>query len=109
MTDGFEAVAEAIDRVRQLLLDYGDEFTVPRLATLSDRLRNGDKTAIVSAVSEATGGMGSLNDRYLCRENDDKIEPHEVYAVNVRLTSFVKDVETTARAAAAANGIRLTR
>ena len=109
MIQGFEAVAEAVDRVRQLLLAYGDDFTVPRLATLSDQLRNGDKTAVVSAVSEATGGMGSLNDRYLHPDNGDKIGAHELDAVNKRLTGLVKNIEVAARAAAAASYIRLIR
>lgn len=109
MIQGFEAVAEAVDRVRQLLLDYGDEFTVSRLSTLSDQLRKGDKTAIVSAVSEATGGMGSLNDRYLHPDNGDKIAAHELHTVNKRLTALVKEIEVSARAAACSDGIRLLR
>jgi len=109
MIQGFEAVAEAVDQVRQLLVTYGDRFTVPRLSTLCDGLRNGDRTAIVSAVSEATGGMGSLNDRYLHPDNGDKIAASELNAVNKRLTDLVKNIEVTARAAAAANDIRLIR
>jgi hypothetical protein len=109
MSEGLETLAVAIDRVRQLLLGYGDELTVCRLSTLADRLRSGDTSAVVSAVSEATGGMGSLNDRYLCRENGDKIAAHEVVAANKRLANFVKDVEAAARAAAASNYIRLMR
>ncbi len=109
MTTDFEAVAEAVERVRQLLLDYGDEFTAPRLAALSDRIRSGDRTAIVSAVSEATGGMGSLHDRYLHAENGDKIAAHELHTVNNRLTNLVKEMEAAARAAAIANDIQLIR
>lgn len=109
MSVAFEPLAAAIDRVGDLLLNYGDEFTVPRLSALSDRLRDGDKSAVASAVAEATGGMGSLNDRCICRENGDKIAAYEVDAVNKRLTNLVKEVEVAARAAAASHGIRLAR
>jgi hypothetical protein len=104
-----EPVANAVEQVRRLLLDYGDTSTAPRLVQLEDRLRNGDKTALVTAVSESTGGMGSLNDRYLCRENGDKIASHEIISVNKRLSEMVKAIELAARSAAHERGIRLTR
>jgi hypothetical protein len=109
MNEGFGAVADALERVHRLLLHYGDESTTPRLPALAERLRRGDDAAIVSALSEATGGMGSLNDRYLCPENGDKIARHEVESANKRLTELVRDVEVEARAAAAERGIRLMR
>ena len=64
---------------------------------------------MVSAVSEATGSMGSLNDRYLCVENGDAIEAAEVGVVNARLSALVKEVEQQARAAAASHNIQLLR
>lgn len=69
----------------------------------------GDASAIVSAVSEATGGSGSLKDRYLCGENGDAIASHEVASVNARLRALVEEVEQLARAAASAHDIRLVR
>lgn len=55
--------AEALERVCELLQSYGDNFTLPRLLVLVERLRNGDRNAVISVISEATRGMGSLSDR----------------------------------------------
>jgi len=60
MSDKLEDLAAAIEDVLDLLLSYGDSATAPRLPSLVGRLRGGDQSAIISALSEATGGMGSL-------------------------------------------------
>ena len=103
------SLVDALAQTRSLLLKHGDKFTAQRLHELEASLSEGDTSAIGSAVSEATGGMGSLNDRYLCVENGDTIEPHEVAAVNARLQRLVKEVEQRGRVAAAAYDIRLMR
>jgi len=99
----------AIEDVLQLLLSHGDDATAPRLPALVDRLRHGDPSAIVYTLSEATGGMGSLNDRYLCPENGDRIAPSEVQAVNERLAKLVKSIEARARSAASEYGVKTVR
>lgn len=109
MSNGLEPLAEAIERAWRLLVDHGDSATAPRLPALIGRLRSGDKDAIVSALSEATGGMGSLNDRWLSPENGDRISIEEVVAVNDRLSNLVRDIELQARAVAAQCGIQLAR
>jgi len=76
---------------------------------LEARLASGDWTAVESAVSEATGGMGSLRDRGLSAAGGDAIAPDEEAAVNARLEVLVKEVERTAREAAAVLGVRLIR
>jgi hypothetical protein len=67
---------------------------------LGTALDRGDMAAVSSALSEATGSMGSLRDRFLCVENGDDIQPDEVEPVNARLELLVKEVERRARAAA---------
>ena len=109
MGKGFDAVAEAVAQARQLLVDYGDRVTATRLAALEEGLRRGDESALASVVSEATGGMGSLNDRWLCRENGDRIEQRETGTVNKRLTELVRNIETKARAVATERDIPLMR
>ncbi len=109
MEEELESVADAVGHVRQFLLDFGDKWTVPRLKQLEDRLHNGDETALVTAVSETTGSMGSLNDVYLYQRNGDDIAAHEVSTVNTRLREMVRDVEMKARSAAAKRGVRLIR
>ncbi len=99
----------SIAQVRGLLQQHGDKFVAQRLGALEDRLIRGDTTAITSAVSEATGGMGSLRDRYLCVENGDAIAPQEVAAVNGRLQTLLNEVEQRGRIAATAHDIQLFR
>ena len=103
------SLADALTRTRELLQQHGDTFTVQRLQALENRLTSGDMTAIDLTVLEATGGMGSLNDRYLCIENGDAIQPEEVAAVNARLRTYVDEVEQRARTVAAAHGVPLFR
>jgi chemotaxis regulatin CheY-phosphate phosphatase CheZ len=104
-----EALADAIAKVCQLLSQHGDKWVVERMSELEARLMAGDQSAVVSAVSESTGSMGSLRDRFLCPENGDQIEPSDVNAVNERLSGFVREVEARARDAAAQLGIALLR
>lgn len=109
MDSGFERLADAVERVRWFRFNYGDVGTTPRLVALADQLRAGDKSAIVGAISEATGGMCSLCDRYLCPENGDRLTGDEVETVNEELDKLVKNVEREARAAASEYGIALLR
>lgn len=104
-----DVLTDALAQTRKLLQQYGDIYTAQRLQGLEGRLKNGDTSAIVSAVSEATGGMGSLNDRQLCVDNGDAIQPHEIASANARLRALVNNVERKARQAAAAHNIRLIR
>jgi hypothetical protein len=109
MSNGLEPLAEAVERAQHLLADYGDSATAPGLSGLIERLRSGDDSAVVSALSEATGSMGSLNDRWLCPENGDRISSSDVVAVNDRLSKLVRDIEIQARSVAAERGIHLVR
>ncbi|MEO6338623.1 MAG: hypothetical protein ABIO39_01180 [Caulobacteraceae bacterium] len=104
-----ECLADAVAEARTLLQRHGDIFTSQRMEDLEANLRAGDTTAIVRAISEATGGMGSLSDRILCVENGDSIEAMDVAAVNARLRANVQEIERRARLAAAAHGVTLMR
>lgn len=109
MSNGLEPLAKALERAQRLLADYGDDATAPRLSSLIERLCSGDDSAVVTALSEATGSMGSLNDRWLCPENGDRILSSDIVAVNDRLRKLVRDVEVQARSVAAERGIHLVR
>lgn len=85
-----QALADVIAITRELLVRRGDMSVVQRLTDLEARLAAGDHSAVVSALSEAAGGMGSLNDRIL-----------PVY--------LVREIEVKAREAARELGIVLIR
>jgi hypothetical protein len=98
MSNEFEPLAEALEGAASLLLAHGNDATPPRIFELAKRLRSGDVDAIVSTVSEATGGMGSLNDQTLSPAGADE-----------RLRHVIADIERLARAAARKHGVSLLR
>ncbi len=52
-----------------------------------------------SALSESTGSIGSLRDRYLCRANGDPITVLDEFGANARLTALVAEIRAAAQAA----------
>src|SRR4051812_44112564 len=93
--------AELVD-VRELLLRHGDKAVAGRLAELLQRLAEGDMSAILSVVAEASGGAGSLNDRVLSAANGDAIEAWQETRVNQQLSELVSAIRDHAEAARAA-------
>jgi hypothetical protein len=93
------SLAHAIAEARDLLRAHGDKWTSARMEDLGAALDRGDMTAISSALSEATGSMGSLRDIILSVANGDDIRPDEEEPVNARLDLLVREVERRARAA----------
>jgi hypothetical protein len=104
-----EALIKALEQTRELLRKHGDRYASGRLLGLETRLARGDVSAVEGAISEATGGMGSLRDRWLSLANGDAITREEESQVNATLDSHIKEVERSARAAASALGVHLIR
>jgi hypothetical protein len=96
-------------QTRALLEKHGDCHVSASLAKIGARLARGDWTVVAWAVTEATGSMGSLNDRILSVRNGDAIQADQEEIVNRRLRALVGEVERTARAAAAVHGVHLVR
>lgn len=92
------SLAEVIEQASDLLLAYGGAATAPRLVKLAARVRADDNDAIVSAISEATGGAGSLNDQTLYPA-----------AADHRLRKAIKQIEEQARSIAKERGIPIIR
>ena len=93
-----EPLAGALEQACAQLLASGNNATPPRILELAKRLRSGEADAISWAVSEATGGMGSLNDQSLPSA-----------AANERFRLVVENIERLARSAAAERGVSLLR
>ncbi len=102
-----QALADALADACRLLERHGDKWVSGRLRELEQEARRGEADAAIGAVTEATGSMGSFNDRILYRSNGDSIEPRDERAVNAELREKVRIVEEKARAAAAAHGLEL--
>lgn len=93
----------ALGQAEELLAAHGDVSVSRRLAELRARSAADDPSAIQSALTESTGSMGSLRDRYLCPENGDHIAQDEVHAVNEKLVGLVDEIRKAAEAALAAS------
>ena len=98
-THALAQLQSSLAEAEALLASHGDIYVVSRLAGLRARLEKGDRTAIVTALMESTGSMGSLQDRYLCPENGDQIAADEVEDVNARLRGPVESIKLAAEAA----------
>jgi hypothetical protein len=103
------ALADAVVAAREVLENHGEKYIAQSLLALEHRLRKGDTTAIMSAFTESTGSMGSLNDRVLSASNGDKIASEDEPSVNAQLRNLVRELERKAREAAAGHGIVLVR
>jgi hypothetical protein len=101
-TDVVQALKADLVDARELLLTHGDKAIAGRLAELLQRLAGGDRGAILSVIAEATGGMGSLNDRVLSAASGDAIEPWQETRVNQQLGALVRSIQDHAEAARAA-------
>jgi predicted nucleic acid-binding protein len=102
-TSAIALLRSALAQAVELLVAHGDIHVSHRLTELRTRLEEGDQTALVIALSESTGSMGSLQDRYLCPENGDQIAPSDVVEVNAKLTGLVGSIRLAANAALAAS------
>jgi hypothetical protein len=96
------AMASAVDEVARFLEKHGDVWVVKRMDRLKAAADRGDIESISWAVSESTGGMGSLKDRQFGPEEGDAAD-------NAQFRELIENVEQTARAAALAHGVRLVR
>lgn len=102
-------LVHALRQVRLFLGDHGDGHLCARLEAIEARLGDGERGAVATALSEATGGMGSLRDRTISAANGDSVSPEREQEANDRLAALVDDVERRAREAAAALGLKLSR
>jgi len=91
-------LAEVVEQASRLLHLHRNSTACPRLVELAARLRSGDNNAIISAISEATGGAGSLNDQTLCPATVDD-----------QLREAIREIERLARSVACERGVALVR
>jgi hypothetical protein len=86
-----------VTEILDLLTAHGDVYVVERLREYSDQLERRDPSVAPRLLSEATGGTGSLRDRYLCASNGDRVSDDEREAVNTRLGALVARLAEQAR------------
>ncbi|MCR4296717.1 MAG: hypothetical protein NUW21_14385 [Elusimicrobia bacterium] len=89
-------LAGLLEAVSAKLTAFGEEHWATRLADDARRLRFGDPGALAHFLS-AFGGMGSINDLYICPQNGHRIEEADVRASNERLRRALSDAWELAR------------
>jgi len=80
----------------ELLKTHNERQWAFRLGGDLERLQEGDVSAVDHLLS-AYGGMGSLNDLYLCEENGHKISGVETQEMNERLRELTGTIWQLAR------------
>jgi hypothetical protein len=75
-----------LEKTVTLLKVVGEKGWAFRLEGDLEALRDGDLSAVDHLLA-AFGGMGSLNDLYLCSENGHKVAVSEVVAVNEKYST----------------------
>jgi hypothetical protein len=78
------SLLESLAEIVSLFESHGETHWSQWIRSDAADLLRGDLAGARHFLS-AFGGMGSLNDRYLCVENGDRISKSEVRAVNARL------------------------
>jgi len=79
-----------LDELTALLRSHGEEHWSYWLERDAELIRHGDRGGVEHLLS-AYGGMGSLNDIYLCPENGSRILARDVGTVNQQLQGLLSE------------------
>lgn len=91
VAEGIARLLETIEAASSLLRRYGVEFWAKWLADDATRIRSRDFQGLEHLLS-AYGGMGSLNDVYICPENGHPVAAEDVAAVNKQLQHLLSRI-----------------
>jgi hypothetical protein len=80
-----QALLEVLDELVTILELHGDQHWSQWIRDDISEIRRGSMDGVRHFLT-AYGGMGSLNDRYLCILNGDRITKEETASVNGRLS-----------------------
>ena len=83
-----QELLETLDNLATLLESHGDQHWSKWIRDDASNIRAGDLYGVRHFLT-AFGGMGSLNDRFLCKQNGDKITEEETPSVNARLSQGI--------------------
>jgi hypothetical protein len=91
-----DKLACLLESISTKLTAFGEKHWAAWLADDARRLRTGDPAAIDHFLS-AFGGMGSINDLYICPQNGHRIDAADVPASNEQLRRALSDAWGLAR------------
>ncbi len=95
-TPDTEKLAYLLEAISTKLTAFGITHWATWLAEDARRLRGGDPAAIEHFLS-AFGGMGSINDLYICPQNGHRIHEADVQSNNEQLRRALSDAWELAR------------
>src|ERR1700692_4794798 len=90
MEPRIQQLLKLLDDISAQLSGYGETHWSGWIAGDASRLRRGDLYGITHFLS-AFGGMGSLNDLIICRQNGHRITEAETTAANEKLSQALSD------------------
>ena len=85
MTPAAQELTSVLDDLANILESHGDQYWVQWIRSDASKIKAGDIEGIRHLLT-AYGGMGSLNDRYLCPQNGDRISEADTISVNAILS-----------------------
>jgi hypothetical protein len=97
MKPKIQALLEVLDELVAILELHGDQHWSQWIRDDASELRRGNLGGVRHFLT-AYGGMGSLNDRYLCTQNGDRITEAETVSINARLSQARSKAWSLARA-----------
>jgi hypothetical protein len=89
-------LAQRIEKIVTLLEEVGEVHWMQWLRQDITDLRAGDHRGVRHFLS-TFGGMGSLNDLFICPENRHRVKAEEVDEVNRRLREMLDDAWSLAK------------
>jgi len=96
MGDKTQQLVKMLDEIAATLESFGDKHWSGWVSGDASRIRRGDLTGITHFL-DAFGGMGSINDFYICPQNGHQISKTEVESVNTKLSHSLSEAWTLAR------------
>ena len=96
MKDNWDNLADTVEHIIQLLREYDVSFWPDELSEISHRIaqRWAEGPALLLKLF---GGMGSLNDVYICPANNHKIREEEVRDVNEKFSRLTSKAYSLAK------------
>lgn len=96
MKPKIQELLESLDELATIFELHGDQDWSQWIRHHASEIRRGNLGAVRHFLT-AYGGMGSLNDRYLCTQNGDRITDAETAYVNAQLSQARSNAWSLAR------------
>ena len=87
LTQLLQDLRQDLDAAAGLLSSVGETFWSAKLRDMAERVW--ERPRLVGQIESWFGGMGSLNDVYLCRHNGHKVTEEEEVPINGRLRAVL--------------------